>query len=474
MSSPAAAPLRTPGDPADTADTVADAVRRLRSTFASGKTRPLAWRLEQLSRIEDLLAECEPQIAQALATDLGRPATDTFLGDIAPSRAEAKFARKHLASWNKRRKVGLPFSQVPGKAWYEYEPLGVTLVIGPWNYPVYLTLAPMVAAIAAGNCVVVKPSENAPATARLLAELIPRYLDNDAFAVFEGGPEVTTEILDQGLDHAFFTGGPEIGKLVMAAAAKHLTPVTLELGGKCPVVVDKDANLPVAARRIAWTKLLNSGQTCIAPDYLLVHDDISEAFTTELTKAFKDLSPNRDGGRAMPIVNDRHAARLLGLLQGHGGTVLQGGSGDASGRKVDVTLVDSPDLDSPLMTEEIFGPVLPIQRISSLAAAIEHINRGPKPLAAYIFSESAGARRTFRDLVPAGAVVGNAVSVHVLVPELPFGGVGNSGMGAYHGEWGFQTFSHRKANLDRPTRPDPRFVYPPYGKLTQKLLRKVF
>lgn len=470
MSSPAAAPLRIAGEH----DEVVDAVARLRSTFASGRTRPLEWRLAQLQRVEDLLAECEPQIVEALAADLGRPAADSFLGDIGPSRAEARFARKHLASWNKRRKVGLPFSQVPGKAWYEYEPLGVTLVIGPWNYPVYLTLAPVVAAIAAGNCVVVKPSENAPATARLLADLLPRYLDPDAVAVFEGGPEVTTQILDQGLDHAFFTGGPEIGKLVMAAAAKHLTPVTLELGGKCPVVVDRDANLAVAARRIAWTKLLNSGQTCIAPDYLLVHDDVADAFGAELTKAFKDMSPNRDGGRSMPIVNDRHAARLLALLQGHGGTITQGGTGNPAARTLDVTLVESPDLDSPLMTEEIFGPVLPIQRISSLEAAVEHINRGPKPLAAYIFSESATTRRTFRDRVPAGAVVGNAVAVHVLVPELPFGGVGNSGMGAYHGEWGFQTFSHRKANMDRPTRPDPRFVYPPYGRLTQKLLRRLF
>ncbi|RYJ00065.1 MAG: aldehyde dehydrogenase family protein, partial [Actinomycetales bacterium] len=276
---------------------VVDQTARLRATFTSGRTREVAWRLEQLQRVEDLLAECEPQIAEALATDLGRPATDSFLGDIAPSRAEAKFARKHLTSWMKPRKVGLPFSQVPGKAWYEYEPLGVTLVIGPWNYPVYLTLAPVVAAIAAGNCVVVKPSENAPATARLLADLIPRYLDPDAFAVFEGGPEVTTELLDQGLDHAFFTGGPEIGKIVMAAAAKHLTPVTLELGGKCPVVVAADANLPVAARRIAWTKLLNSGQTCIAPDYLLVDESVHAPFLAELATAFQQLSPNQDGGR---------------------------------------------------------------------------------------------------------------------------------------------------------------------------------
>jgi aldehyde dehydrogenase (NAD+) len=285
---------------------------------------------------------------------------------------------------------------------------------------------------------------------------------------------VTTAILDQAMDHAFFTGGPEIGKAVMAAAAKHLTPVTLELGGKCPVLITKEANLPVAARRVAWIKLLNSGQTCIAPDYLLVEDPVRDAFLAELSKAFKNLSPHGDGGKAMPIVSERHTNRLLGLLDGHGGTVLQGGHGDAGKHALDITIVDSPALDSPLMTEEIFGPVLPVITVGSLDEAIAHVNKGPKPLAAYIFSESESERQKYREQVPAGAVVGNAVAAHVLAPDLPFGGVGNSGMGTYHGEWGFQTFSHRKANMDRPTRPDPRFMYPPYGKLTQKLLRMVF
>lgn len=454
--------------------TPADEVHRLRATFRTGRTKPLEWRLEQLARIETMLTEGESAIAEALATDLGRPATDTFLGDIAPTVAEAKHARKHLRRWNRPRRAGLPLSQIPGRAWYDYEPLGVVLVIGPWNYPVYLTIAPLVAAIAAGNCAVVKPSEHAPATAAVIADLVPRYLDTDAFSVLQGGPEVTQEILDQGLDHAFFTGGPEVGKAVMAAAAKHLTPVTLELGGKCPVLVAADADLDVTARRIAWTKLINSGQTCIAPDYLLVDASVRDVFLAKLRQAFRDLSPRGDGGERMPIVNPRHAERLTGLLQDHGGTVLTGGDGRPTDSAVDLTLVLDPRLDSALMREEIFGPLLPIITVESAEDAIAHIGRGPKPLAAYIFSRSRAIQQRFRSSVSAGAVVANHVAMHVLVPELPFGGVGNSGMGAYHGRWGFETFSHRKAHLSRSIRPDLRVMYPPYNKLTQRLLRKFF
>jgi aldehyde dehydrogenase (NAD+) len=250
--------------------------------------------------------------------------------------------------------------------------------------------------------------------------------------------------------------------------------VILELGGKCPAVIAADANLGVAARRIAWTKLMNSGQTCIAPDYLMVEEAVWPAFRTELLGALKDLSPNGDGGRGLPIVNPRHAARLQGLLQQHGGTVVTGGEVDVENGTAELTVVLEPALDSPLMTEEIFGPLLPVVPVRSVAQAIAHIGAGPKPLAAYLFSGSRSQQQDFRENVSAGAVVSNHVAMHVLVPQLPFGGVGNSGMGAYHGRWGFEAFSHRKANMDRPTRPDPRFVYPPYGRLTQKLLRRLF
>jgi len=457
-----------------TAEHVETTVDRLRGHFSTGATKDLSWRYAQLDALEKLLVEGEGRIAAALEEDLGRPSNDSFLGDIAPTLAEVRFARKHLAKWMKPRKVALPLSQLPGRAWYDYEPLGVVLVIGPWNYPVYLIIGPLVGAIAAGNCAVLKPSEHAPATASVLADLIPRYLDPEAFTVLEGGPEVTQAVLAQGMDHAFFTGGPEIGKAVMAAAAPHLTPVTLELGGKCPALVTADADLAVTARRIAWTKLMNSGQTCIAPDYLLVEESVHDELLDQLRKAITDLSPNRDGGRSMPIVSERHAARLAGLLADHGGTVIHGGNAEPAQRRVDLTLIDQPADDSAVMREEIFGPILPIVTVSSVDEAINRINRGSKPLAAYIFSEDPAAVATFRESVPAGAVVSNHVAMHVLCPTLPFGGVGNSGMGTYHGKWGFETFSHRKSHLARRSRPDLRVVYPPYNKLTQRLLRLIF
>ncbi|GAC1591449.1 MAG: aldehyde dehydrogenase family protein [Acidimicrobiales bacterium] len=461
-------------DLSDTQHLVAGAVQRLRAAFAAGHTRPVAWRLAQLEAIERLLSEGEPRIAAALEQDLGRSAADTFLGDIAPTAAEARHARKNLRTWMKPHKVRLPISQLPGRGWYEHEPLGVTAIISPWNYPVYLAFGPLIAAIAAGNCAVIKPSEHAPEAARVIAELAEEYLDPEAFVVLQGGPAVTQEILDQGLDLVFFTGGPEIGKAVMATAARHLTPVILELGGKCPVYVAADADLDVAARRIAWTKLMNSGQTCIAPDYVLVEESVLPQFESALCKAVFDLSPEHGGGKALPIVSSRHAARLAQLLENHGGTVIHGGESDTAGSRVDLTIVRAPRADSRLMTEEIFGPLMPLVPVESFHEAVSKIAQGPKPLAAYIFTKSAQLRANFREQVSAGAIVGNHVAMHVLVPELPFGGVGNSGMGAYHGKWGFEAFSNRKANLDRPTNPDLRIVYPPYGRIATFLLRKLF
>jgi aldehyde dehydrogenase (NAD+) len=351
--------------------------------------------------------------------------------------------------------------------------LGVVFIIGPWNYPIHLVLAPLVGAIAAGNCAVLKPSEHTPAAAALTAQLVAKYLDPDAFSVVLGGPAETQEVIAQGVDHVFFTGGPEIGKAIMAAAAPHLTPVTLELGGKCPAVIAADANLEVTARRIAWTKLLNSGQTCVAPDYLLVDRTVKDQFVGLLKQALTDQSPAGDGGKNMPIVSPRHAERLAGLLEGHGGQVVHGGGTNPANRAVDLTLVDEPDLNSRLMQEEIFGPILPILAIDSVDEAVGRINRGPKPLAAYIFTKSKALARRYGKQVPAGAIVENHAAVHVLAPDLPFGGVGNSGMGAYHGKWGFEVFSHRKANLARAHRIDPKLVYPPYTERTQKLMRKL-
>ena len=461
-------------EPMSTASTGATEVSRLRATFATGKTHDLTWRFEQLDALIRMLEEGEDAIAAALASDLGRPAEDSWMGDVMPPVAEAKFAKKHLKSWVKPRRVSLPISQLPGKAWYDFEPLGVVFIVGPWNYPVHLVLAPLVGAIAAGNCAILKPSEHTPASAQVMAELVAKYMDPDAFSVVLGGAEATQDVIAQGVDHVFFTGGPEIGKAIMAAAAPHLTPVTLELGGKCPAVIASDANLEVTARRVAWTKLLNSGQTCVAPDYVLVDRTVKDRFVELLKEAIVDMSPAGDGGKAMPIVSSRHAERLAGLLDGHGGEIIHGGGSAPANRAVDLTLVNEPDLSSRLMQEEIFGPILPILAVDSVDDAVHQINRGPKPLAAYIFSRSNKLIRRYGKQVPAGAIVSNHAAVHVLAPDLPFGGVGNSGMGAYHGKWGFEVFSHRKAYLARAHRVDPKMVYPPYSPMTKRIMRKIF
>ncbi|HEY2207517.1 MAG TPA: aldehyde dehydrogenase family protein [Pseudonocardia sp.] len=445
------------------------AVARLRATFSGGRTRDVRWRLAQLESLERLLDEREADIAEALGADLGRPAHDAWLGDVASTKAEAVYARKHLRRWMRRRRSALPLAMQPGRAFYQYEPLGTVLVIGPWNYPVFLTLGPVVGAVAAGNCVVVKPSEHAPATAALLARLLPEYLDPDAVAVLEGEADTTQLLLDQALDHAFFTGGPEIGKKVMAGASKTLTPVTLELGGKSPVIVTREADLEVAARRIAWTKLLNSGQTCIAPDYVLVEEPVRDELVTLITETLRTFQDGGDPG--LRIVDERQFDRLAGLLATPSGTVAAGGAHDRDALTMEPTVLVDPDPASPVMSEEIFGPILPVLTVASLSEAITFVNARPKPLAAYLFSNNRRDRDRLLAEVSSGGAVINHLSMHCLVPSLPFGGVGTSGMGAYHGEWGFQTFSHRKAVFAKPARPDPGFMYPPYTERAKKLLR---
>jgi aldehyde dehydrogenase (NAD+) len=460
----------SPGSGVADARSVGDQVAGLRATFRSGRTRSIAWRLAQLDAILRLLEEREADLARALAADLGRSPGDAWFADLAPVAAEVKHAVRNLRSWVKPTRVSTPLGIKPAKAWYEYEPLGVVLVIGPWNYPVLLMLAPLVGAVAAGNCAVLKPSEYAPACSALLTRLVPRYLDPEAVRVVEGDAQTTQQLLDQGFDHCFFTGSPEVGKAIMASAAKHLTPVTLELGGKSPVIVARDADIKIAARRIAWGKLLNSGQTCVAPDYVLVDNAIRDDFVTALTEAAGALSR----GARLPIVNARHAARLAVLVDQAGGDTVYGGSVDARAEQAELTVIIDPDADSALMREEIFGPVLPVVGVDSLDDAIAHVQQGPKPLAVYLFSASRATERRILDELSSGGVVINHLVYQFGVPQLPFGGVGHSGNGAYHGKWGFETFSHRKAVLRKPTWFDPALGYPPYTKLKRRVLRRLF
>jgi len=448
-------------------------VRRLRETFKTGRTRSLDWRKQQLHALEQLMLENEPAVAAVLEEDLGRKPFEAWLADIASTAGEAKDAAKNVRKWMRRKYRMLEMSQLPGRGWVEYEPYGTVLIIGAWNFPFALTLGPAVGAIAAGNTMVLKPSEVAPASSALMAELVPKYLDSDAIAVIEGDGSVSQELIGQGFDHLLFTGGTEIGRKVYEGAASQLTPVTLELGGKSPVIVAADADIDVAAKRIAWTKLINSGQICIAPDYVIADAKIRDELVDKIKDAVTKFESADPSGKR--IVNERHFDRLTTALAATKGDVVIGGGSDASKISIQPTVVVDPDPAEPLMTDEIFGPILPIMTAQSLDDAISFVNSRPKPLAAYLFTKTKSIRERVIKEVPAGGMVINHLLFHFATNKLPFGGVGPSGMGAYHGRFGFEEFSHKKAVMTKMTRPDVgAFIYPPYTEKAWKLARRLF
>jgi aldehyde dehydrogenase (NAD+) len=448
-------------------------VGKLRDTFKSGRTRSVEWRKQQLRALEAMMTENEAAIAAALEQDLGRSPFEAWLADIASTAGEAKDAAKNVRKWMRRKYRLLEMSQLPGRGWIEYEPYGTVLVIGAWNFPFVLTLGPAVGAIAAGNTMVLKPSEVCPASSALMAELVPKYLDNDAIVVIEGDGSVSQELIAQGFDHICFTGGTEIGRKVYEGAAPHLTPVTLELGGKSPVIVSADADIDVAAKRIAWTKFINSGQICIAPDYVLADAKIRDQLVDKIKAAMTAFEAENPGGRR--IVNQRHFDRLTASLAATKGDVVIGGGSDSSKISIQPTVVVDPDPAEPLMTDEIFGPILPVVTVQSLDDAIGFVNSRPKPLSAYLFTKTKSIRDRVIKEVSAGGMVINHLLFQFSTNKLPFGGVGPSGMGAYHGKFGFEQFSHKKTVMTKPTRPDVgAFIYPPYTEKAFKLARRLF
>jgi aldehyde dehydrogenase (NAD+) len=464
--------VQAPTSAAGTAVDVPAVVARLRKTFATGRTRDVAWRRRQLEALQKLMVDNEPAIAAALEQDLGRKPFEAWLADVVGTAGEAADAAKNVGKWTKRKHRMLEFSQLPGRGWVQYEPYGTVLIIGAWNFPFALTFGPAVGAIAAGNTVVLKPSEVSPASSALMAELVPRYLDPDAIAVIEGDGAVSQELIAQGFDRLCFTGGTEIGRKVYESAASHLTPVTLELGGKSPVIVAADADIAVAAKRIAWTKLINSGQICIAPDYVLADAKIRDELVSKIGEAVATFEAGSSGKR---IVNERHFERLITALAATKGTIAVGGGSNAVSIEIQPTVVVDPAVDEPLMTDEIFGPILPIVTVQSLDEAIEFVNSRPKPLAAYLFTKSKSVRERVIKEVSAGGMLVNHLLFQFSTTKLPFGGVGPSGMGVYHGKFGFEEFSHRKSVLTKPTRPDlTAMIYPPYTEKAWKLARKLF
>ncbi|MFE6131857.1 aldehyde dehydrogenase family protein [Streptomyces sp. NPDC056437] len=428
----------------------ADIVPRLRATYRAGRTAPVDWRTAQLRRMREMLTEHGTDLADALHADLGKSSTEAFRTEIDFTVREIDHTLEHLDDWLCPEPAPVPAHIGEATAWTQYDPLGVVLVIAPWNYPVQLLLTPMIGALAAGNAVVAKPSEMAPATSLVLARLLPRFLDTDAVAVVEGGIPETTALLEERFDHIFYTGNGTVGRIVMTAAAQHLTPVTLELGGKSPVFVDRDADLTTVAARLARGKFLNAGQTCVAPDYVLTDPDTARALEPALTEAVRQLygaepAISPEYGR---IVNERHFDRLSGLLDS--GRVVVGGTTDRDRKYIAPTVLADVDPGAPVMQEEIFGPVLPIVTVPGLNEAIDFINDRDKPLALYAFTESADTRRRLAAETSSGGLGFGLPLAHLTVSDLPFGGVGESGMGNYHGRYSIETFSHRKAVLEKP------------------------
>lgn len=442
----------------------------LRGAFNAGLTRPLKWRREQLDALEALMKDNESLIEKALAEDLNKPAHEVQL-EIGLLYSEIKHARHRLSRWTRRRRVVTPLIGQPGVSWVQPEPLGVVLIMSAWNYPVQLLFGPLIPALAAGNAVLLKPSELASSSSRLIAELVPGYLDTRAVRVVEGAVEETTALLKLRFDHIFYTGGAAVGRIIMRAAAEYLTPVTLELGGKSPCVVDRGADLKSAARRVIWGKTLNAGQTCIAPDYILVSPGRRDDLIAELKAQFKKMLGDNPLGSEdyAAVVNEKHFERIAALIEQ--GEVAIGGRTDPASRKIEPTVLLNPDLNASVMTEEIFGPVLPIVETENLDSAIEFVRRGDRPLAAYLFTKSNDAETTFLAELACGSVCINDVMMFMSVPDLPFGGVGMSGMGQYHGQAGFERFSHMKSVIKRGRFPEVTIRFAPYSSFKTRLLK---
>lgn len=449
---------------------IAEIVARQRAYFTSGATRTADARLAALEQLRLALIRREGQLMDALKRDLNKAPMETYLSEIGLVLEEIRFHKKHLRTWMKRRAVPTPLAQFPARSFLEPEPYGVALIMSPWNYPVQLCLSPLVGAISGGNCAVVKPSAYAPATSAALAALLGELFAPEYIAVVEGGREENSALLEEPFDYIFFTGSVAVGKVVMEAAARHLTPVTLELGGKSPVIVDETADIALAARRIAFGKVLNAGQTCVGPDYLLLQEKVQGPFIAAFRAALEEFFPQGDYRDLPTIISEKHYRRVKGLLEG--AKVLAGGGTDDDCRFVEPTLLGDVPLDSPVMQEEIFAPILPVIPYRDLEDAIRLIRSRPKPLALYLFtSDRAVEGRVLRACSFGGGCINDTV-IHLATSHLPFGGIGESGMGSYHGRSSFDTFTHYRSIVKKSTWLDLPMRYHPYGEKKLSMIRK--
>jgi len=444
-----------------------------RAFFSTGHTKDVRFRAECLRKMEGWIRRYDADIMSALKTDLNKPPFEAFATETGLVLDELRYTLKHIHSWNKPKSVASNLKNFLSSGRIYPEPYGIALIMSPWNYPFLLTVTPIIAAVAAGNCAVVKPSAYSPATSSLIAKMCAEVFDKGHVSVVEGGREENKMLLDERYDVIFFTGSTTVGKTVMQAAAQHLTPVILELGGKSPCIVDETANIQLAAKRIVWGKFVNAGQTCVAPDYILAHESVKQKLIDEMKKTIKAMYGEKpcENSSYPRIINEKHFNRLLGLLEDE--KIVAGGDSNTATLQIEPTLLDNVNWETPVMGEEIFGPILPVLTYSNIEDVIQLINERPKPLAAYLFTSDKNAERDFIRNIPFGGGCINDTVVHLSVPQLPFGGVGASGMGSYHGKAGFDAFTHYKSVLQKSTLIDIPLRYPPYSNWALKLLKRI-
>lgn len=442
--------------------------------FETGRTRDLAFRICQLQLLADAMRKNETVLEEALKKDLGKSAFESYATEIGFVLADIRYTIQNLQKWSAPKRVRTPLYLFPGKSKIQKEPYGSVLILGPYNYPVQLLAEPLIGAIAAGNCAVLKPSELTPHVSKAMYQIVHSTFKEEYIACVEGGVEVNQELLSQKFDYIFFTGSERVGRIVMKAAAENLTPVTLELGGKSPVIIEKTANIKEAARRIAWGKLMNAGQTCVAPDYVLVDESRKQQFLTEMKNAFfhlygKGIKKNPHFGR---IVNERHMERLQKILEQDAKYLFCGGEADALQRYIEPAILDlGKDQNAASMQEELFGPILPVLSYHKLEDAVRFVNKRAKPLALYLFTKKRSAERFVLERVSSGGVCVNDTISHLINPDLPFGGVGASGMGQYHGKYSFDTFTHEKSVFYKPADWNLPVCYPPFTKGKMNLVK---
>lgn len=444
-------------------------IEEQKAFYKTGSTRPAKFRKTMLRELAYAIRHNEREINKAMMEDMNKAPTEVYMTETGILLDEIRYHMRHLDRWMKNKRVPTPLAQFPAVSFRSPEPLGRVLIMAPWNYPLQLCLMPLIGAISAGCTAVIKPSAYAPAVSKVIAKIIGETFHERYIAVVEGGREENSALLEERYDHIFFTGSPAVGHTVMEAASKHLTPVTLELGGKSPVIVDDTADIKTAAKRIAFGKVLNAGQTCIEPDYMFIHRDVKETFIYEYKKALREFFPDGDMSDMNVIINDKHYERVKKLLDC--GRVVVGGGFDDERRFIEPTLLEDVNISDPVMQEEIFGPVLPMLVYRDIETCIEHIQDNEKPLALYMFTKDKQTKKRILSTCSFGGGCINDTIVHVSSHYLPFGGVGNSGMGSYHGKASFDTFTHYRSIMKKGIRLEIPIRYRPYTKDKEKLIR---